>query len=312
MQELGIANKYAGNYEEAERLFKQSWKIYEKTNNLSDAVKSYVHLGNVYTFLGKYKEAEKLLEEGLNFYKERKEALGYAWTLRLLGCFYNHIGHYKKAQYILEQSLTMYNKWYGDNHIKVLELNCYLTKTYIALDKLRDAQECLKRVEEIYGENPNIDVKPDTPGKLYARLGHYEEAENCLNETLTNYRKYYGEKHPRTAEALNDLGEMHFLKNELEKAKNYLHQACAILEKNSHPDLYISLELLGEIYLKKLENINYQNNKCAVIFQNKAIKYFNQALNILKKHFPHHSPHIKRLEIKIEKYCKIRVIPPYV
>src|SRR5205814_9867793 len=86
----------------------------------------------------------------------------------------------------------------------------------------------------------------------------YASAENYFKEILSIYKKYYEENHIKVAQVFMNLGTIYFLKGDLDNAEVYLTKTLKVFEKHKHPDVYMVLEVLSELYLKKAEETQKQ------------------------------------------------------
>jgi tetratricopeptide (TPR) repeat protein len=137
---------------------------------------------------------------------------------------------------------------------------------------------------------------------LYNNIGEYTKAKKLSEEALILYKKNYGENHINTALVLNSLGAAHLLMNDLANAESLFNQALAIFQKNKHPNSFISLEKLSELYIKRsIEEKNKGNiDEGMRNLKKQAISYLKQALVILQTFMPKDSPHIARIKLKIQ------------
>ena len=263
---LGIVSRELGNYEEAKNLLEQSLAVYKKymPQNHIGMAWSLVHLGKVYAGLGKYDEAKNLIEEGFNVFKQQSPEDGSAWVMLYLSGVYKELKQYDKAKNLIEKSLSIYQQTLPENHVY---------KAW-ALSLL---------------------------GGVYKKIGDYEKAKDCFDKTLIIYEKEYGKDHIEMARVLNEMGENFLLNGQLEAAEKHINQALEIFEKRKHPERYISLESLAELYLKKAVGLNQSNQEeASKKFKEKAFRCLNQAYDIIKNNFPKDSPHIVRVENKIK------------
>ena len=88
-------------------------------------------------------------------------------------------------------------------------------------------------------------------------------------------KKNYGKDHIETSFALQNLGQVYLLENNLEDAELTLKRALAIFHKNKYPDEYIILENLADVYQKKSKMTSSQYMKEQEIF------YLEKAISIV-------------------------------
>ncbi|WP_032112708.1 tetratricopeptide repeat protein [Candidatus Paracaedibacter symbiosus] len=306
---LGMVHKSLGNYEKAKELFEQSLLIHQ--THLSENHRGFAwslgSLGVVYRKLGYYEKARDLLEQSLAIYKKNfpKNHGGFAWTLAHLGRVYICLGDYKKAKELFEQSLKIYRTHLSENNVRVSWVLAPLGIVYRELGDYEKAKELLEQSLAIYGNNlseDHIAIAWTTAhlGIVNKGMGDYETSKNLLEKSLKNYEKHYGKNHPENARILMELGKVYLLEGHLESAQNLITHSLNLFLQNKHPEAYIALECLADLYLQKLTHgINKDNPEQSENFKNQANGYLNQALDIVKKHFPPTSPHIKRIESKI-------------
>jgi tetratricopeptide (TPR) repeat protein/DNA-binding CsgD family transcriptional regulator len=285
--QLATANKYAGNYKESIDLLKQTAEIYRKLGDDTNATRALVHLGHVYTLTGNYKEARRLLENGVKFFKEKNDEFAYAWSRRVIGGFYNHIGFYDKARESSQHSLAYYSDLNGKKHIKITEILENLSITYLNLNNLTEAQhytDTLVEINQLYYER---ETTSNMQGEIYAAMGKYDLAKEILEQKIDKYSQYHGAEHVRTAEVINSLGNVYLLQKDFAKAEELFKKALNIFQKRNHPNAYMALENLSELYSSK-------NNSLAK-------DYLVKALQIAEDALPADSPYITRLRGKLEK-----------
>ena len=132
-------------------------------------------------------------------------------------------------------------------------------------------------------------------------IGNHTKSQELLERVLVIYEKNYGKHHLQIAWVLNSLGDTYLLKGDLEIAQSLINKALNIFQQNNHPESYISLESLSDLYSKKsLEAVNKNNINRANFFKQISADYLKRALNIVTDYFPEHSPHILRVETKFK------------
>ncbi|HLD74045.1 MAG TPA: tetratricopeptide repeat protein [Bdellovibrionota bacterium] len=183
------------------------------------------------------------------------DELGYAWTSRLAGGLYNYLGNYKKARKLLENCLRNYTAWYGEKHIKLLEILSHLTKTYVGLKNYKEAIKCFEQYQEIF-RTTTFEVKHYTTPIAYAHLKDYHKAIEEQMRELHFARSYYGPCHVAIGIIMNDLGHCYLLEGNYKETEKWLKQAQEIFYKNEHPQVYETLELLARIKLKEAESVS--------------------------------------------------------
>ncbi|AIK96338.1 tetratricopeptide repeat protein [Candidatus Odyssella acanthamoebae] len=308
---LGMIYKSLGNYEKAKELFEESLLIHKThfSENHRGFAWSLGSLGSVYRELGQYEKARDLLEQSLAVYKKNfpKNHGGLAWTLAHLGRVYISIGNYEKAKDLFEQSLMIYRTHLSKNNVRISWVLAPLGIVYGELGDYEKARDLLERSLAIYSSNlaeGHIAMAWTTAhlGSVYKGLGNYEKARSLLNKSLIDYEKHYGKNHRENARILMELGKLYFLEGNLKSAEDLFIKSLNIFLQNQHPETYVALECLADLYLKKSSYaISEDNTEQSAKFKEQSNKHLNQALTIVKKHFPHNSPHLKRIQYKIDR-----------
>lgn len=123
-----------------------------------------------------------------------------------------------------------------------------------ALDLLDQGVE---RLETELQEHPNIRAQMTrTIGDIYAKLGHYEQAEKLLKESLTLFEQQFGSTHQQRARALSGLGVMKAAAGDLGEARTFFERTLEILETDQdlEPNLMaLTVYHLGVLDFRKQE-----------------------------------------------------------
>lgn len=299
---LGGASIGLGEYIEAKKSLELAMEIYKKNLGQDYAKDDRIHwvlthLGRAYNFLGDYKKAKEFLKKGFTLRKKRygEKSVRAAWAgMRLGGECYNRLGYSQEAEKLVRESLAIYRKAHGDNHIVTAMAMAHLGSIYTNTNQLKKAEPLLTKALEVYygfyGDNHMETAWVHrSSGHLYTKLKKFTKAKDHLNRALQICEKNFGAEHIRTAEVLKSLGDVYLAEKQLELAEKTLQKAFTIYEKNNHPDKYACLESLGDLHLKKFENIA------------NITKYYKASLNALKKHFPKDCPHTLRVQNKLDR-----------
>lgn len=301
---LGVLNRNIGNYDKAKDYLEQSIILYQKNLDQINAAFSKIYLGTVYIELGDYNKARKLLEEAISGYKSNglENDMNITWAISRIGVIDGMLGSYDEAKNTLEDCLVKYNRYYGtDHHPNVAWIMAKLGDIYREIKDYKKAKNTLEESlainkETCSGDQVDLGVNLLYLGKLYTNLGDYDKAQATLEQSLIIYKKQYGKQHMQTAIILNALGENYLLSGALSKAEDLLNQAKIILQTTHKLETARSLELLGDLYMKKAQLIKNDKN-----LNTQSINYFKQALSIIETHFPKNSAPIARLNKKIKE-----------
>ena len=307
---LGSIYRNIGNYSKAKELLEGALIIYEQNygKNHIKTARVYAYLASSYKNIGSFKKAKELLEQALSIYKEYYgvDHAQTAWVSTRLGNVYRSLGEYDKAKELLEQALVVYKKHYGKSCIETAWTLSHLGSVHINLGDGLKANDVLKDSLNIY--NGHFDPNHVTigwvlfhSGNAYQQLNDYDKSLKIHKQALAIYEQVYGNHHIQTAGVLNSLGEVSTLKGDIETAENLLNRALDILQKNKHPESYISLENLADLYLKKFEHaVTIGNIQKATDFRTQSINYLKQAQEIVTNSFPENSVHARRIKFKLK------------
>lgn len=304
---LGIVERILGNYEVAKKLFERGLNINKTHFPQNENYKEWVsgQLGILDREQGNYEKAKNKLEASLASFKKERGLIHFdnAWALEHLGIVYIELGDYEKAKNALEESLKIYASLVPD------QIGSSWTLAQCAPFSTQNEQNIkslFAQLNEIYRTRfQDWYVYTAFPmrslGNLYAKLGNYEKAKILLEQVLVIYEKNYGSNHIEVARALNDLGEVYCLSDDLKTSEEFLSRAIRIFEHYKHPEHYICLEHLSNLFMKKsMLAVGGGMMKESQDFKARATSYLNQALEIVKTHFSKDSPHIPKIRAKLE------------
>ena len=299
---LSIVETYLGNYKTAENLLKKGLLIQKRYFPENKNYVAWVsgRRGILERIFGNYEKAEILLEKALITFQKGQSALDVAWVLQHLGVVYAKRGKYEKAKQALIESLNFWVSLFPD------EIGPLWVSTLISTQDIPEQANYLyNKLLNMYTSHFHetyIEVAWHLGqlGLLYRDLGNYEKAQIFLEYHKAIVEKNLGQDHVGVSVILNNLGDVHLLQGNLKSAKNLMYKACAILEKQQHPNQYQCLETLAKLYVRKSFLALEQGKKeTSQKFQQKAISYLRRALNVVKKYFSCNSVHAKRIQESI-------------
>lgn len=303
---LGNAYRNLGDVQKSKLLLEDSLGIYRKhyPEKYGGLGRSLGYLGNIHWIMGDYTKAKNLLEESLQIYKKHcpENKFAYARILMYLGKTYCRLGESKKCKQYIEEGLKIYVNHFDKNHTDVAWASLHLGMAYTELGDYKKAEDILEETLSTYKKNypsEHIDIAWVSVylGGVYSALGKYQNAITLLEQSRIIYEKTFGTNHTDTAWVLVNLGQAYMNGGQLETAERYINHAVEVFQKNNHPELYKSLEALAEVYLRKAAN--QKNKHQSRQHKEQATASLKKALEILKIHFPHNSPHIRRISAKL-------------
>ncbi len=265
--QLGKTYKNAGQYIKAQDLLEKSYTIYKKyyPESQSTIAWNLTYLGDVYRLLGFYQKSSAALLESdkLLTHYYGKVHIYTEWNAAYVGQLYTDMGQHTRAQKILEKSLEMHRQKFKPHHIKIGWAAYALANAYLQGDNLYKAEK------------------------------RFQEAENI-------YVTHYGKQHAEYAFVLRDFGYLYARKGNHNKAEQMLHNALDILKQHHHVELYKCYEHLGDLYHVKSLAVKDSNQEEYNKHKAQSVHAFNEAIRIVKDHFPPTSAHRTRLKAKLK------------
>ncbi len=306
---LGIVYRKLAEYDKGREFLEKGFSIYRNhfPENHPQMGWVFTNLGHVYRSLGDCKKAKDMLEKALENYKINipQNKSEYVRTIISLGVNYNDMGEYKKSAELLNQSLETHKKYFAESHPNMTFILGYLGEAYRTLGEFEKAKNILEKGFVLqkkyfpYSSNEN-NWFMYLLGKVYSALGEYEKSKTFLEASLAYSEKNYGKDHVETAHVIRCLGENYYLEGTLDLAENQFQTALIIFQKSNHLDQYMVLEDLAEINLKKsVQEERNGNLELSQKFKESSIHNLEEALKIVKIHFPEDSPHIERIKSKL-------------
>ncbi|MBN9413621.1 MAG: tetratricopeptide repeat protein [Candidatus Paracaedimonas acanthamoebae] len=298
---LGIIERYLGNYEAAKKLFENGTTIYKKHFPDNKKYKAWVYgqLGVVDRELGYYEEAEKKLHKSLEILRKERipEHFEIAWCLEHLSAVYIKNENYKKAQLILEECLKIYATLLPDK-VGTSWITSIINNESAPKTKNLFSLVSANYKEHFHDNYMYVAWPLRQLAILHMKLENYEKARIILEQTYCIYSKNYGEEDIQTAANLKELGQVYSSMKKYDLASQYLLKALKIFEKNTHPESYSCLEILGQLFEEKaLSEVKKENQQSQL---KKSINYFKEALKTAETHFGATSPHTNRIQQKLE------------
>ena len=195
----------------------------------------YETLGMLYENLGKFDQANSLLTSALS---QRKLLFGpnspeAAETLVALGLLRDDQAQLPEAEQLVREGLDIDKRRLPANHPAVAKATTALGKVLedrgsydAAIQILNDAV----RLESAKGSTtPELGASLYELANSHFYAGHYDTAESLNQRLLPMYRQIYGERHPRVADVLINLGAIRHDLGRYPEAEQFERQALDIV-----------------------------------------------------------------------------------
>ncbi|OJW55190.1 MAG: hypothetical protein BGO67_05305 [Alphaproteobacteria bacterium 41-28] len=306
---LGDTHRELGDYNKAKDLLEESLIIYRNhlPENSAGVARVLTWLGMVYREAGNYQKARDLLEESYKSFKSISEThTGVAMTLAFLGNINNELGYHKKAKELLERSLVVYKKHFSEEHVAVARAFAFLGDVNGESGQYKEGKGLLEKSlmtfkKKLSEEHTYITWALAHLGIIYRELGDYDKAKNFFEKSLKRCEKYDGKNSVKTAYILRNLGHTYLLEGNTDVAENLIIKSLDTFYQNKHPESFKALESLAEVYLKKsIDFANKGDTQVSQKFKTQALNSLKQSLVIVKTHFPKKSPHVARIQSKLQ------------
>jgi eukaryotic-like serine/threonine-protein kinase len=222
----------------------------------------YETLGGIYQKLGKLEQADSLMESAL----AKREAIygpdstETAKGLLALGSLRDAEARYDDAERLIRQALDRDRRHLPANDPAV-------AKAMLALGGVLDNRGAYDQAIAILEETVQLYSAPgsepvDLADSLYELAnahfyaGHYEKSEEINERALAMYKQIYGERHPRVAEILINLGAIQLDTGHYAAAEQYDRQALDIVQGwygKDNPETAADLTILARslVYQKR-------------------------------------------------------------
>jgi tetratricopeptide (TPR) repeat protein len=297
----------------AQKYLETSYKMYTQLslNNDVGFAKTAAFLGNIYRKRGDYKKALSCLTESLEIYNKHwgNNHFRVGWILIHLGNLEVALGNAKKSRDLFDKGIAIFKLYNPETHTDVAWATVHASESYRLSGDYVKAKEMLESSINIYKSSGFSDYQLGIGrayfflGNVYNNEGNYIKAKFYLKKALSSFEYGYGKDNIETARIIERLGHNYLMQERIDLAEPLLNKAYKIFKSVKHPDMYLVLEDLSEMSLKK-SVIALKNGKYSVAseLQNKSLKYLQEALKIVNAHFYNlDNLHSVRIKTKIQK-----------
>ena len=214
-----------------------------------------------YEKLGKNEEFRKYLKQNVFFldkilkYKSHPENSMEADAMNERGMIFLRYRFYMAAEIDLLNSLHLRVDLYGDEHSDVINsLNNlgYLYQNIRNFPKALIFHSKSLKIRQTLGKECSdyVDIMINI-SFLHFNMGNFPVAEKKFLGLFDFTKKYFGQKHPKTADLFDKMGNLYKLKGEYPKAEKYYLESLEIRKNlKNHSDIAISQNNLGLLYRK--------------------------------------------------------------
>jgi serine/threonine protein kinase len=220
----------------------------------------YATLGNIYEQLGKLDQADSLLNSAL---EERRRIYGpdnaeVAESLVALGLLRDDQARLADAEKLVSEGLAMTQRHAQPGSAAV-------ARATTALGKVQDDRGSYDAAIKTLGESAKMQsakntVTPELAAGLYELAnahfyaGHYDQSQELNERLLPMYKQIYGDRHPRVADILVNLGAIKYDLGHYSEAEAYDRQALDIVQDwygKDNPETAEDLTVLARALVKE-------------------------------------------------------------
>lgn len=252
-----------GEYPKSLFYFDESFKKYNKINDMTKAGDCFSSIAITHYYQGNYSKAESFFEKSINFYKKVNNQKSISAVLNNLGGVQYILGNYPKSLDFYKEALTIQEK------IGEKEIICASIKNiggiYIKVNDYSNAIKFYNRALKISKQIKNLTWEAqcqNSIGSALIKQHKYIDAEVLLNKAIRVANEL--KDNQLQIEILSNLGELYFSQNDFTKAKNYYTQCLELSKKiNSQQYKADSQIALGKIFYKN-HNYNLAIKNCEI------------------------------------------------
>ncbi|CAF4451144.1 unnamed protein product [Rotaria socialis] len=270
-----------GYFDQAEELYNE---LLENSSDDSERANVYNLLGWVKRDQGQYKEAVLFYGKSLEIYQKPlpDDHLSLGTMCSNIGQVYYMMSDYSKALEYYEKLLKIREKALPPTHLN-------LTDTYLNFSACYENWATMQQHLSWYGS-------------VYRDLKEYSKALDYFEKCLTIVRKTLPENHPDFGLTYSNIGDIHHLMGDYEKALAFHRKALNIQEKKGlkvrkeklaqkHPDLAVIYHNMSKLHFSTQQ-------------YSMAMKYVQQAVEIGQEKLTSTHPHLLEYRETFEKIRK--------
>ncbi len=220
----------------------------------------YATLGKIYGQLGQLDQADSLLNSAL---AERRKLYSadnadVAASLVALGLLRDDQARLADAEKLVTDGLAMTKRHAPPTSPAVARATTALGKVQDDRGSYDAAIQTLDEVVKL--QSATNSVTPESAAALYELAnahfyaGHYDQSQELNERLLPMYKQLYGERHPRVADVLVNLGAIKYDLGHYAEAESYDRQALAIVQDwygKDNPETAEDLTILARALLKE-------------------------------------------------------------
>jgi predicted ATPase len=230
LNNIGLIYYDLARLDEALDIQLKSLKIRQKIGHMAGISLSYSNIGEIYRNKGELATAEDNYKKSLELKQKMGDKWGQAMCLNNLGVVYNERGEHGKAIDVYDKSIKICN----EINTKEFLIHARLGKAEAmflegGLDQAMEIAEEAEKISRESGIKKPVYDSLALQGRMYARKGQWEKAEEKLTEAVSGFKEMKSETD--VAIMQYHSGEMHLARKKKERAEKDLQSALASFRK---------------------------------------------------------------------------------
>lgn len=221
-----------------------------------------LNAAKLYEQRGQYKEAEREYRRAIETCSSQRGAAHYynGMILNDLSELYRKECRFNDAENCLKQAEKIFAAQFSDVHPELLETRVKLARVWCEQGKYSEArrlvESTLKTEESVFGGEANCYVAraQDCMGTIYRQDGRYDDAQNILQKSLSNFQHVLGQNHLEVATTMRHLAYVQEDQANFSQAESLLLDSQRIVREQTgeeHPARAEAAAALAHLYLRE-------------------------------------------------------------
>ncbi len=303
LNELGLVEHAAGNYETAEELQRQALEIFHRRGEHSGVAEISNDLALTLNSLDRYDEAEALLRRALELYRSRHggQHPSIARASANLAPVLAAQGRYQEAQELTREALAVARRLYSEPHPEIARYLNNLASQLHDVDDFAAAESLYREALEMRRQlfepgHPEILETLNNQGTMAYDSGAYEEAEAAFLQAAEEVGESLGEDHPQVADYVNNLAIAIQAQGDYRQAETLFRRVLEIRRRALGEDSPAFAESLESVATALLSLGDYRQ----------AEPLYQQALGVYLEAFGEGHPWVAHITANLARLERLR------
>lgn len=180
---IGVAYKNHGAFEQALENYLTAESIYTKVGNKDGAAATHNNIGTIYSLRKDFEKSKKYFQESLKTFTELKDSIRMIVAMNNLGNVFSDLGNYPEALALFNQSIEISNRLKKT----ITDPMVNLGNVYIRQNKSKEAIEFLNKAAiQAMGDRDQLSIMTikNSLANAHLRNEDFRSAEKELREAL--------------------------------------------------------------------------------------------------------------------------------